>query len=208
MSKPDKYYRAHAYRVARPQAERTFTRQKRSDMTYTKEEKAAYNKKYKADNRERIAVQSKKYYADNRERIAVQKAAYGKKYRADNRERLAVQNAAYGKKYYADNRERITISSKKYKDAHREDIRARTNAGSHAYKIWCILELGGKCGMCGITYNETNGAIFSAHHRDPTLKDFSIGLSRHKDSELVESELKKCDLLCFNCHRLVHSEEF
>ena len=170
MKKPDKYYRAHAYRVARPQAERTFTRQKRSDMTYTKEEKAAYNKKYKADNRERIAVQSKKYYADNRERI--------------------------------------TISSKKYKDAHREDIRARTNAGSHAYKIWCILELGGKCGMCGITYNETNGAIFSAHHRDPTLKDFSIGLSRHKDSELVESELKKCDLLCFNCHRLVHSEEF
>ena len=118
------------------------------------------------------------------------------------------EKAAYDKKYNAENRERIAARSKIYRDANREDLRIYTNAKSHAFKIWCIKELGSKCGMCGIAYNGTNGAIFSMHHRDPTQKDFDLGSSRCKDSELVEAELRKCDLLCFNCHQLMHSEEF
>lgn len=62
--------------------------------------------------------------------------------------------------------------------------------------------LGGKCQRCGY---DRCGAALEFHHRDPKGKDFEITKSMSWDKILVE--LKKCDLLCSNCHREEHNAE-
>lgn len=62
--------------------------------------------------------------------------------------------------------------------------------------------LGGKCLLCG--YDKCGNAL-CAHHLDPKEKEFGLsykGLCRSWIKVL--SELKKCVLLCANCHAEVH----
>lgn len=63
--------------------------------------------------------------------------------------------------------------------------------------------MGGKCQICG--YNKSNRAL-AFHHIDPTQKDFSFGsiMSKPKKWDSLIVELKKCILLCHNCHCEVH----
>ncbi len=62
-----------------------------------------------------------------------------------------------------------------------------------------VALLGGRCEICG--YDRCLSAL-EAHHLDPATKDFN--LSDTLDFGLIEEELKKCVLLCANCHREVH----
>lgn len=68
-------------------------------------------------------------------------------------------------------------------------------------KLKAVEYLGGSCKMCG--YNKCVSAL-DFHHRNPNEKEFSIGREIHS-WELVVKELDKCDLLCANCHREIHS---
>ena len=52
--------------------------------------------------------------------------------------------------------------------------------------------LGGKCESCGTTKN------LQFDHIDPTTKSFSI--AKKYMCPIVFEEVKKCQLLCFNCH--------
>ena len=63
--------------------------------------------------------------------------------------------------------------------------------------------LGGKCQICG--YNRCQQAL-DIHHRDPDKKDFAISAKGYTRSwEKVLNELRKCILICANCHREVHA---
>lgn len=63
-----------------------------------------------------------------------------------------------------------------------------------------VRVMGGKCAICG--YNKTSLAM-EFHHLDKTQKEFALSNSnRTLESQFVE--LKKCVLLCSNCHREVH----
>lgn len=62
--------------------------------------------------------------------------------------------------------------------------------------------LGGACSRCG--WNE-NIAALQFHHLDPNEKDFTIGRFLHKSWSFLEAELKKCVLLCANCHITEHT---
>lgn len=42
------------------------------------------------------------------------------------------------------------------------------------------------------------------HHRDPKLKSFPIGTNRKCHTSVIAAEIRKCVLLCSNCHRLCH----
>lgn len=66
-----------------------------------------------------------------------------------------------------------------------------------------IEEAGGKCVGCG--YNTYRGAL-EFHHRNPEEKSFSIGKVRKSIDEMRE-EIKKCDLLCSNCHAEHHADD-
>ena len=80
---------------------------------------------------------------------------------------------------------------------------------SQAVKDWrirtkarIIEAMGSKCNICG--YNKCNGAL-ELHHIDPDGKEFSFGGIRAnpKSWDKIVEELKKCVLLCANCHREV-----
>jgi hypothetical protein len=78
-----------------------------------------------------------------------------------------------------------------------KDWRVRTKAR--------ILEaMGGKCNLCG--YNKCNAAL-ELHHINPENKEISFGGIRANPVswEKIVDELKKCVLLCANCHREVES---
>lgn len=62
--------------------------------------------------------------------------------------------------------------------------------------------LGGKCQFCG--YSKSISAL-SFHHKNPTEKDFKIakGLITKTIEELTD-EVKKCMLVCSNCHCEIH----
>ena len=63
--------------------------------------------------------------------------------------------------------------------------------------------LGGQCYVCG--YNRSLTSLIF-HHRDPKLKSFSIthGITRKYPKEKLITEIKKCVLLCSNCHGELH----
>ena len=73
------------------------------------------------------------------------------------------------------------------------------------YKLNLVKLCGGKCVKCGY---DKNLAAFDFHHRDPAQKDFEVKMKNFNgswtDDEILE-EVMKCDLLCSNCHRELHS---
>lgn len=61
---------------------------------------------------------------------------------------------------------------------------------------------GGKCQICG--YDKCQRAL-SFHHVDPKKKEFELsakGLTR--SWEKIQNEIKKCVLVCANCHMEIH----
>jgi hypothetical protein len=70
-------------------------------------------------------------------------------------------------------------------------------------KIMAVKLLGGECSICGY---KKNLAAFCFHHRDPSKKSFCLTsrqFSNNRD-ELLNEEIKKCILLCANCHQEEH----
>jgi RNase P subunit RPR2 len=70
-------------------------------------------------------------------------------------------------------------------------------------KLQFLLEAGGCCGRCG--YNR-NFAALTWHHVEPAKKRFSLdirAMSNRSEDEL-RSEIKKCVVLCTNCHAELH----
>jgi hypothetical protein len=64
-----------------------------------------------------------------------------------------------------------------------------------------VAELGGACALCG--YNKHPG-VLDFHHIDPETKEFGVssgGFSRSWSS--ISKEIRKCILVCANCHREV-----
>lgn len=66
--------------------------------------------------------------------------------------------------------------------------------------------LGGKCSICGY---DKNYAALEFHHVNPADKKFQLD-ARHisnTSKELLLEEVKKCVLVCSNCHKETHHPE-
>ncbi len=64
--------------------------------------------------------------------------------------------------------------------------------------------LGNKCKTCG--YFKCKNAL-EFHHLDPSTKDGTVTkILRDKGLKYAMEEIKKCILLCANCHRELHAE--
>jgi len=74
-------------------------------------------------------------------------------------------------------------------------------------KILLIELKGGECRECGIRYNGKNASIFDFHHKNPKEKEFNLSTNKIANISIDKcfEEIKKCDLLCSNCHRLLHT---
>lgn len=68
-----------------------------------------------------------------------------------------------------------------------------------------VEAMGGECQCCG--YNKTNRAL-SFHHIDPKEKEIGFGNIRAdpKSWTKIVEELRKCILVCHNCHSEIHDK--
>lgn len=82
----------------------------------------------------------------------------------------------------------------------------KSNERKRAFKAMLVNENGGGCLLCG--YAKCFGAL-SFHHVHKNTKDFCIAdvgcLMSEKSVERVRQEIKKCVLLCANCHQELHA---
>jgi hypothetical protein len=67
-------------------------------------------------------------------------------------------------------------------------------------KLFIIDSMGGQCQICGLKYDGINSCLFDVHH----IGEKEIRFNSHHSREKIIEELKKCVLLCANCHRMVH----
>ena len=67
--------------------------------------------------------------------------------------------------------------------------------------------LGGECEMCHTKLTNSNASIFDFHHMNPEDKEYSWSKLRLMSDIKIRTELAKCQLLCSNCHRLIHYDE-
>ena len=88
------------------------------------------------------------------------------------------------------------------------------SVGSERVKKWraqtkerIVSAMGGSCIICG--YNKCHSAL-DLHHLDPKQKTFGFGAIRGnpKSWDKIVIELRKCVLLCRNCHGEYHEGLF
>jgi hypothetical protein len=68
-------------------------------------------------------------------------------------------------------------------------------------KLQAVEALGRKCCVCG--YSRCVD-VLHFHHADATLKEFTIS-EKSWSWERLLNELKKCALVCANCHGEIHA---
>ena len=76
--------------------------------------------------------------------------------------------------------------------------------------IWLTVLMVGKCDDCRLKYNGKNACIFQLHHKDPAKKLFVVNTRTliNYAWEKIIKEIKKCKLLCANCHFIKENKEY
>jgi hypothetical protein len=96
----------------------------------------------------------------------------------------------YSRKHYLANKERLLIANAKYK--HKK------------WQEWKEYKSTLSCTKCGFAHI----AALDFHHEDPSTKEYDVNrLISNGQFKKAEEELKKCIVLCANCHRIHHYEE-
>lgn len=94
---------------------------------------------------------------------------------------------------------------KQFKDKLRPNITecgsCRVSKRRWKSKIELVEKLGGKCSKCG--YDKHPSALHF-HHKNPSTKNFAINSNKLLTKER-HKEIKKCILLCANCHSIEHA---
>lgn len=111
-------------------------------------------------------------------------------------------------------------NGRKYKDKkqHKREWNYRNRRKRYKYKVErskkmkvkIILSKNGYCKKCNLKYDGTNAFIFDFHHINPSDKLFNLNLTalQNKSKKDIQIEAEKCELICSNCHRLLHCKEY
>lgn len=102
--------------------------------------------------------------------------------------KLRKDQRAYSRKYYSDNRDLV---------------RAKNHAKRLRIKKWFQkIKETLKCGLC----SESHSACLDFHHREGDKEHgISYLVNTICDKKRILAEMKKCDVLCSNCHRKLHA---
>jgi hypothetical protein len=81
------------------------------------------------------------------------------------------------------------------------------NARGLRRKIELVLRCGGRCMECGY---DRNLAALTWHHENPAQKSFDLDLRSlsNRSMAMIEVEVRKCRLLCANCHAEAHFPQY
>jgi len=86
------------------------------------------------------------------------------------------------------------------KERRQEYRRERRNSSNRELKN----SRGGKCQSCG--FNQSLSSL-DWHHVNPDEKDFTISARRGVSIDKLWAEIKKCVLVCKNCHAMIHNNQ-
>lgn len=103
-----------------------------------------------------------------------------------------------------DNPEKVRAYKKKYYLANKSKVIAESNARKQDLKRWADdLKSSLKCALCP----ENDIVCLDFHHTNPDEKDMAIAraVSYGVSKARILAEMKKCKVLCANCHRKVHA---
>lgn len=107
---------------------------------------------------------------------------------------------------YADPEKRKAYHREYYRAYYhrRKDIYKKSRAKSKQANVAIIDEfkLSNGCKVCGY---DTDPVALDLHHRsDDKILNVSTMAARHYRQQVVVEEMSKCDVLCANCHRILH----
>ena len=97
------------------------------------------------------------------------------------------------------------LQSRKYYEKNKEKVLATTAQTSKRGKErWDLYKSSLHCARCP----ETHIATLDFHHIDPTEKEYEVShLVSSRMFTKAYKEVKKCIVLCANCHRKHHYDE-
>lgn len=103
-------------------------------------------------------------------------------------------------------REKQKIYAKAYYASNKDAVIAASKVSAEKYKTqWRNFKASLECVKCG----QKHPATFDFHHVDRSTKKYSVNdLVRNRAFKKALEEVKKCVVLCANCHRIHHYEEF
>lgn len=111
--------------------------------------------------------------------------------------------------WYWENRERMRELRKKWYDKNKESERGKAKVRQKQrrtdFNKWYLeYKSSLSCIQCGFSHP----AALDFHHRDKREKDFDPSqLIKYQNKERFLNEVEKCDVLCANCHRILHYNE-
>lgn len=146
-----------------------------------------------------------KEYADSHPEYREKRALRNKLWREKNKESIREKR----RQKYLESKEKNKQIAKDYYENNKEKQKEYHLDRAHKSKVEAIKLKGGKCSMCGISYNRENASIFDFHHLNPEEKEFNPKrLINNGLTERALKELGKCILVCSNCHRLLHNSKY
>jgi len=109
----------------------------------------------------------------------------------DNDETRKAYYREYNKGWYQRHRERLLEKRRQHNEELRQWIRR------YKSKLRCV-----ECG-------ENHPAVLQFHHRNKAEKKMAVSdlVSRASSLKQITNEIKKCDVLCVNCHAKRHWRE-
>ncbi len=67
----------------------------------------------------------------------------------------------------------------------------------------CLYKESHCCEIC----SEARAVCLDFHHRDPDAKKFVLSDAETRSIANTVREIKKCILVCANCHRVIHADD-
>ncbi|MDD4877049.1 MAG: hypothetical protein PHQ86_07995 [Dehalococcoidales bacterium] len=150
------------------------------------------NKEYilKRD-REKNRLRMARYYEENKNECRKKQ----NKWREEHREYVNKQAREYAHKpSYKKRRKKYKLENKEYNNKKRSELRHKKTDWLSDYKKKH------RCKICG----ENDSIVLVFHHKDMNDKEFTISQNIDKSWNKLKAEVKKCDVLCVNCHHEVH----
>jgi len=95
--------------------------------------------------------------------------------------------------------------SRKHYLANKAEVIAKTASKKKEFrKEWQEFKASLSCTKCGFNHP----AALDFHHEDPSTKDGNVHrYVSNGQFKKVRDEIKKCIVLCANCHRIYHHEK-
>ena len=100
------------------------------------------------------------------------------------------KNAEYSREHYLRNKDKQIIANSQYKKKRRRE--------------WQTFKSTLSCAQCGFSHP----AALDFHHKNPNEKEENINrIISNGQFRKASEEIKKCIVLCANCHRIHHHKE-